>query len=105
MKKFNEWLKKIREETKNKIVFISDNNGYDWMFVCWYLWHFTEENPLGYYSENLQAIYRGMEKNLKVKIADIRNRKLIHDPLEDAKDNAKALLKLFEKGLKTDEEK
>ena len=46
-----------------------------------------------------------MEKNLKVKIADIRNRKLIHDPLEDAKDNAKALLKLFEKGLKTDEEK
>lgn len=103
MIQFRDWLKEVKDKTNNKLVFISDNNGYDWMFVCWYLWHFVGENPLGYYSENMQALYRGMEKNLGVKISDIRERELIHDSLEDAKDNAKILLKLFEKGLEKDE--
>ena len=100
MIKFKDWLQEIKKNNSGKLIFISDNNGFDWMFVCWYFWHFIRENPLGYYSENLQALYRGLNKNLKVKLSDIRERELQHEALEDATDNAKIMLKFFENKLK-----
>ena len=33
MQRFKDW---ILENASGKPVFISDNNGFDWMFVCWY---------------------------------------------------------------------
>jgi hypothetical protein len=88
---FSEWIKK---NVSGKPVFISDNNGFDWMFVCWYLWHFLNENPLGYTSQNLNSIYRGMQKDLSINIDSLRERQLTHDALDDAKDNARVFLKL-----------
>jgi DNA polymerase III epsilon subunit-like protein len=94
MEKFKNWIEK---NVEGKPVFISDNNGYDWMFVCWYFWHFLNENPLGYNSQNLNSIYKGMKKDLSVNIRDIRTAPLTHDALEDAIDNAKIFLKLQNK--------
>ncbi|MFW6025012.1 MAG: hypothetical protein ACOCRX_01590 [Candidatus Woesearchaeota archaeon] len=59
MTRFRDWIK---DNTSGNIKFISDNNGYDWMFVCWYFWHFLDENPLGYSSSNLKSMYRGLKK-------------------------------------------
>jgi hypothetical protein len=41
-------------------MFVSDNNGFDWMFVCWYLHHFTAANPFGHSSTNLGSLYKGL---------------------------------------------
>lgn len=91
MSMFKEWLEEVDNE---KLVFVSDNNGFDWMFVCWYFWHFLNENPFGYYSENMQSLYRGLTKNMKSKIADIRETELLHKAEDDAKDNAKIFLSI-----------
>jgi len=88
MIRFKDWLNSLKAE---KLVFVSDNNGFDWMFVCWYFWHFLKENPFGYYSENIQSLYRGLKKDMTIKISELRERDLLHNALEDASDN----LKLF----------
>jgi DNA polymerase III alpha subunit (gram-positive type) len=94
MKRFVKWIKDNSDEDP---VFISDNNGYDWMFVCWYLWHFTKENPFGYSSKNLTSVYKGLNKDMHAKLDSLRTRELSHNALEDAKDNAKIFLKIIEK--------
>jgi len=30
-----------------RLLFISDNDGFDWQFVNWYFWHFLGQNPFG----------------------------------------------------------
>ena len=94
MQKFKEW---ILDNSSGTPVFISDNNGFDWMFVCWYFWHFLEESPLGYNSQNLSSLNKGLNKNLSAKIDSLRGKDLTHDALEDAKDNAKVFLELKNK--------
>ena len=97
MQKFKDWITKNVSGTP---VFISDNNGFDWMFVCWYFWHFLDENPLGYSSQNLNTLYGGIRQDLDVKIDSLRDRNLTHDALEDAKDNARIFLDLKKKFFK-----
>ena len=97
MQRFKDWVIKNVSGTP---VFISDNNGFDWMFVCWYFWHFLDENPLGYSSQNLNSLYRGIRQDLDVKIDSLRDRNLTHDALEDAKDNARIFLDLKKKFFK-----
>lgn len=97
MQKFKEWILK---NSLGSPVFISDNNGFDWMFVCWYFWHFLKENPLGYNSQNLNSLNKGLNKNLKAKIDILRKRALTHDALEDAKNNAKIFFELKKKHFK-----
>ena len=36
MNDFEIWIK---ENSKGRPIFISDNNGFDWMFICWYFHH------------------------------------------------------------------
>jgi hypothetical protein len=60
MEHFASWLKGM---TKDKLVFISDNNGFDWMFICWYFHHFTHANPFGYSSQNLGSLFKGIVKD------------------------------------------
>lgn len=91
MQKFKEWLGRNVSDTP---VLVSDNNGFDWMFVCWYFWHFLGENPLGYSSQNISSLYKGLKKDLNIKIDSLRKRTLVHDALEDAIDNAKIFLEL-----------
>ena len=91
MQRFKDWIKR---NVSGKPVLISDNNGFDWMFVCWYFWHFLGENPLGHSSQNLSSLYKGLKKDLNIKIDSLRERDLTHDVLEDAKDNVKIFLEL-----------
>ena len=43
MENFARW---ITENTKDRALFVSDNNGFDWQFINWYFWHFTGGNHL-----------------------------------------------------------
>jgi len=84
---FIEWVKKVKGD--KKAVFVSDNNGFDWMFVCWYLHHFAGENPFGYKSLSLSSLYKGLNKSLQASLPEIVNKE--HDALLDAIHNAKIL--------------
>lgn len=97
MLEFEKW---ILENASAKPVFISDNNGYDWMFVCWYFWKFLDRNPFGYSSRRISDLVCGMEKNLYAPWKHRRKTLATHNPLDDAKGNAEVLLDLASNGVK-----
>ena len=91
MQDFKQWINEISTE---KLVFISDNNGYDWMFICWYFHHFTGSNPFGHSSQNLGSLYKGIVKDTFQNFKHLRKTAHTHNPLDDAKGNAEALIQL-----------
>jgi 3' exoribonuclease, RNase T-like len=98
MTRFAVWL---TAECKGRPVFISDNNGFDWMFICWYFHHFTGSNPFGFSSQNLGSLYKGMVRDSFQNFKHLRKTKHTHHPVDDAMGNAEALLRLQkEMGLK-----
>ncbi|MCX6318266.1 MAG: 3'-5' exoribonuclease [Bacteroidetes bacterium] len=91
MLQFDQWLKAV---CKDRPIFISDNNGFDWMFICWYFHHFIGKNPFGFSSQNLGSLYKGLERDTFRNFKHLRKTKHTHHPVDDAKGNAEALLQL-----------
>ncbi len=94
MENFSNW---INEHSKGRPIFISDNNGFDWMFICWYFHHFTGSNPFGFSSQNLGSLYKGLVKDTFKNFKHLRVSKHTHHPVEDARGNAEALLSMKNK--------
>jgi hypothetical protein len=80
-------------------VFVSDNNGFDWMFMCYYLHKFAGENPFGFSSRRIGDFAAGLEGNYKAanNWKKLRTTKHDHNPVNDAIGNAEALLALAKK--------
>ncbi len=98
MTEFEQW---ILANCKDRPIFISDNNGFDWMFISWYFHHFLGRNPFGHSSQNLGSLYKGLQKDVFVNFKHLRKTKHSHHPVDDAKGNAEALLIMRNKlGLK-----
>lgn len=98
MTNFRDWIK---ENSKGRPIFISDNNGFDWMFICWYFHHFIGENPFGFSSRRLADLFCGMEKDTFAKWKHLRKTAHTHNPVDDAMGNAEVLLMMKkEMGLK-----
>ena len=98
MAKFRDWIK---ENSKDRPKFVSDNNGYDWQFINWYFHHFTGDNPFGHSSTNLGSLYKGLTKDTFANFKHLRKTKHTHNPIDDAKGNAEALLYMTDSmGLK-----
>jgi len=97
MIRFKKWL---QENSKGHPVFISDNNGYDWIFICWYFHTYLGENPFGYSSQNIGSIYKGMVKDTSKNFKHLRKTKHSHHPVDDCIGNAEALLEMQKMGLK-----
>ena len=86
---FSEWLNEVAEGTKLK--FWADNNGFDWSFVNWYLWHFTGRNPFGYSCERINNLYHGAERSMSSSFKHLRETVHTHNPVDDAIGNAEAV--------------
>ena len=97
MEEFARWLV---QNVKGRPYFISDNNGFDWQFVAWYLWHFTGACPFGHSSTNLGSLYKGMVKDTFQNFKHLRKTDHTHHPVDVAKGNAEALLEMKRMGLK-----
>jgi len=82
----------IAQNCQDRPIFISDNNGFDWMFICWYFHHFIGANPFGHSSQNLGSLYKGLVKDTFKNFKYLRKTKHTHHPVDDAKGNAEALL-------------
>ncbi|MEN2415236.1 3'-5' exonuclease [Flavobacterium mesophilum] len=89
MLNFEEWLK---ENSKGRPIFISDNNGFDWMFICWYFHHFLNRNPFGYSSRRIGDLYCGLVNDTFAQWKHLRKTKHTHNPVDDAMGNAEVLL-------------
>ena len=88
---FAAWVASV---SKGRPMFVSDNNGFDWQWVNWYLHHFTGGNPFGHSSANLGSLYKGLVKDTFQNFKHLRKTAHTHNPLDDAKGNAEALLHL-----------
>lgn len=89
MDEFTRW---IAEHTIGRPMFVSDNNGFDWQFINWYFHEFVGNNPFGHSSTNLGSLYKGLVKDTKKNFKHLRRSKHTHNPLEDARGNAEAML-------------
>ncbi len=98
MRDFAAW---VGENSQGRPFFIADNNGFDWGFVNWYFHHFIGENPFGFSSSNLGSLYKGVVGDVFQNFRHLRRTKHTHHPVDDAKGNAEALLRMKEDhGLK-----
>jgi DNA polymerase III alpha subunit (gram-positive type) len=90
MDKFAEWLKSINEP----IVLVSDNPAFDWQFVNYYLHKYTGNNPFGFSARRIGDMYAGIMRNSGAanNWKKYRKTKHTHNPVDDAKGNAEALL-------------
>ncbi len=98
MAAFERWLS---ESGGRRLFFISDNNGFDWQFINYYFHHFLGRNPFGHSSQNLGSLYKGLVKDTFQSFKHLRRTAHTHDPVDDARGNAEALLHMkAELGLK-----
>lgn len=94
MLRFVDWLKQF--EDGNPMVFLSDNPGFDFGFLNYYLWAFTGGNPFGHSSRRIGDFAAGLERNFFASSRWKRLRKTphTHRPLDDARGNVEALVQL-----------
>ena len=97
MKNFAKWL---TDNCKGKPVLISDNNGYDASWINWYFHTFTGANPFGWSSRRIGDLFCGFYNNMFYNWKQHRKTRHTHNPVDDAKGNAEALLYLKEQGFK-----
>jgi len=91
MKAFVTWCGTISDE---RLISWSDNPAFDWQFVNYYLWRFAGHNPLGFSMRRIGDLYAGYKGSV-LNSQGWRNRRITahdHNPLNDAKGNAEALL-------------
>ena len=97
---FAEWLS---QNSKGRPIFISDNSAFDWQWINWYFHTYLDKNPFGFSARRIGDLYCGMKMDAGLN-AEWKKlfRKTAHDhnPVNDAKGNAEALLSMKEMGLK-----
>jgi DNA polymerase III epsilon subunit-like protein len=100
MNDFAAWLS---ENSKNRPIFISDNPAFDWQWINWYFHTYLGKNPFGFSARRIGDLYCGMKMDAGLNSEWKKLfRKTAHDhnPVNDAKGNAEALLAMKEMGLK-----
>jgi len=97
MQAFYKWVK---ENSKGKPVLVSDNNGYDACWINYYFHRYLGKNPFGWSSRRIGDLFCGFYNNPFYKWKKHRKTNHTHNPVDDAKGNAEALLYLKEQGFK-----
>lgn len=92
MQNFEIWLNK---NIDGRPILHSDNNGFDAGYLNFYFWKYLNRNPFGWSSSNIGSFYKGIRKDIHVTFKHLRDTPHTHNPVDDAKGNAEALLKMF----------
>ncbi len=90
--RFRDWLK-----PKMPVVFISDNPAYDWQWINYYFWKYQGANPFGHSARRIGDFYAGLTGDFwkTSQWKKLRQTKHDHNPVNDAKGNAEALLRML----------
>ena len=98
MKNFADWIK---TNSSGSPVFVSDNPAYDWQFINFYFHYYLGSNPFGFSARRIGDLYCGMKKDIYAKWKHLlRKTKHDHNPVNDAKGNAEAIIAMRDMGLK-----
>lgn len=100
MQSFKDW---IYSNSRGNPIFISDNLAFDWQWINYYFHTYLSHNPFGFSGRRIGDLYCGMKMDSNVN-RDwkrlYRKTKHSHNPVDDAKGNAEALLAMKRLGLK-----
>lgn len=100
MQKFEKW---VLDNSRGRPTLISDNPAFDWQFINWYFHTFVGRNPFGFSARRIGDLYCGMMKNCGLNSEwkrKLRSTNHDHNPVNDAKGNAEALLAMQKMGLR-----
>ena len=99
MPHFARW---IAEHTSGRPIFVSDNVVFDWQFINYYFHRFVGRNPFGFSGRRIGDLYSGLVKDASQGAAwkKFRVTAHSHNPVDDARGNAEALMKFRELGLR-----
>lgn len=98
MIRFRDWIK---ENSVGRPVFISDNLAFDWQWINYYFHMYLDENPFGWSGRRIGDLYCGLVSDSHAKWKHLRKTTHDHNPVNDAKGNAEAILHMKNKmGLK-----
>lgn len=94
---FDVWLRSLGEGAK---ILYSDNNQYDGSWMNYYFHTYLGKNPFGYSSHRIGNLFQAWFNDPYYKWKQHRITKHTHNPVDDAKGNAEALLYLVKQGYK-----
>lgn len=100
MEDFAAWLE---QNSVGRPIFISDNLAFDWQWINWYFHWFIGKNPFGFSGRRIGDLYCGMKMDTGLNSEWkklYRKTRHDHNPVNDAKGNAEALLSFKRMGLK-----
>jgi hypothetical protein len=98
MTRLLEWIKENNEG--DRPIMISDNPAFDWQFMNYYLHCLTGGNPFGHSARRIGDLYSGLKGKFNASGRDwhkLRKTKHTHNPVDDAKGNAEALIAMCDK--------
>jgi hypothetical protein len=102
MQDFYNWLMEIKKRTNNTITMISDNPAFDWQWINYYFHMQLGMNPLGFSARRIGDLYCGFVKDGRRNSEwkrKLRKTKHTHNPVDDAKGNAEAIIAMKKMGL------
>ena len=89
---FDNWLSTLANG--ERVRFVADNAGFDWMFVAYYFDMYLGHNPFGFSPLSITSLYNGLVGDMRKSFKHLRGTKHTHNALDDAIGNAEALNKL-----------
>lgn len=100
MREFFNWIEEVNRGSGGRPIMMSDNIAYDWQWINYYFHHFLGSNPFGYSGRRISDLYCGLVKDMRAQWKHMRVTMHDHNPVNDAKGNAEAFLKMLKLGLK-----
>lgn len=94
MAEFASWIKEV-SAGGSRPIFVSDNPAFDWQWINYYFHRFLGENPFGFSARRIGDFYCGLTKDYRASWKHMRTTSHDHNPVNDAKGNAEALMKMF----------
>lgn len=91
---FDQWLKEV---SKGRPVFVSDNVAFDWQWINDGFWRVLGRNPFGHSGRRISDFYAGLMKDFynTQKWKRLRVTKHDHNPVNDAMGNVEAFARLM----------
>lgn len=92
MAEFADWVAK--NNLSGRPTLISDNPAFDWQFINYYFHAFAQGNPFGHSARRIGDFWAGLERNFgdASGFKKLRKTAHTHNPVDDARGNAEALL-------------
>ena len=97
LQQFEQWLRDHTPEGQSPL-FVGFNAPFDWMFLCDYFHRYLGRNPFGHSALDIKSFFMGLKRTTwqKTNMQSLSRKKLRHQAMTDACDQADILLDLLQ---------